>query len=64
MRHVAVVADTFAIVEDNIVIGVVAKCNETQWAFYPLMKGSYHGVSANVSLQWALQAGLDWKIDQ
>jgi len=57
-RHVAVVAGSFAIMEDDEVIGVVSKMNETQWGFWPLVPGRNNGVGRCVPLQYALEAGL------
>jgi hypothetical protein len=63
MRHIEVVAGSFAIVEDGKVIGVVAKSvgSETQWGFFPIVPGS--GGLNYAALQQALEGGMRFKPD-
>ncbi len=60
-RHVAIVADAFAIVDDDEVTVVVHKCNETQWGLYPLVPGKCSGVCRNLPLNYALQEALKFE---
>ncbi len=61
MRHIEVVAGAFAIVDDREVVGVVSKCSETQWGFYPLVPGDAPGVSSNLPLQYALAEAMKFR---
>lgn len=61
--HIAIVAGNFALVKDNMVIGVVTLTNETQWGFYPLVSGSTSGCHTYVPLHHALQEALKFKPD-
>ena len=58
MRHIEVVAGSFALVDDNKVLGVVTKTSETQWGFFPLVRGD-SGLNY-VPLQHALEAALEF----
>ena len=60
MRSVKVVGDSFAIMDNDEVIGVVTKTNETQWGFFTLAKGDGFGLNY-VPLQHALEAALKFK---
>jgi hypothetical protein len=60
MRHIEVVGDAFAIIEDRVVIGVVSKCSKTQWGFYPLVPGETPSV-VSLALQFALAEAIKFK---
>lgn len=61
MRHIEVVGDAFAVVEGDQVLGVVSKCSETQWGFYPIVPGSINGVADHVPLQYALNEAMKFR---
>lgn len=43
-RKIVVCDDHYAAVKDGSVVGVVCKCNDTQWGFYPLGGGGGGGM--------------------
>lgn len=51
----------FALCEQDHVVGVVTKCNDTQWKFVPLVKGEYSGVCDYVPLDHALKVAMSFK---
>lgn len=63
MRSIRIVADTFAIIDDEEVIAVVTKCNDTQWGIYPVVPCKTIAVSQFIPLRYALEEGMKLQRD-
>jgi hypothetical protein len=59
--EILIVNGTYALHDGQRVVGVVDKCNETQWGFYPLVKGETRGVTTCIALRYALEEALKFK---
>lgn len=61
MSGIVIVDGTYALVRGDVVVGVVTKCNDTQWQFRPIVAGCGGEDAMFYPLHDALKAALKFK---
>lgn len=62
MRTVKIICDAFAICDDDKVIAVITKCNDSQWGIFPLVRCKPIGVAQFIPLHHALEEGMKLQV--
>jgi hypothetical protein len=61
LRCVRIVGDCFAICEDDCVIVIVDKCNDTQWRCTKVVPGTFNGVTYAIPLPYAIEEAMKFR---